>query len=103
MFLCLLYVDISCHVAAQMLLLAKVLPLAIGNRVPTDDDRWMNFIRMREIVSYLFCPKVAEDDAAYLQALISDHHTEFRHIYPGRSVIPKMHFMIHMPRLMLRY
>ena len=54
------------HIAAQMLLLAKLLPLAIGDRVPTDDDRWMNFLRMREIISYLFCPHIA-DDAAYLQ------------------------------------
>lgn len=55
------------HIAAQMLLLAKLLPLAIGDRVPTDDDRWMNFLRMREIISYIFSPHIAEDDAAYLQ------------------------------------
>ena len=128
-YICLSTLVCRVHVAAQMLLLAKLLPLAIGDRVPTDDDRWMNFLRMREIISYLFCPNVAEDDAAYLQvklvdpkqdycqtvmyqvfdlnhytsqALISDHHTEFCHIYPGESVIPKMHFMVHMPRLMLQ-
>ncbi len=100
--LCFMFTLMFCIIAAQMWFLGKLLPLAIGPKVPTDDERWVNFILMMKITGYLFSPKVKEDDAAYLQALISDHHEEFSQIYPEESVIPKMHFMIHMPRLMLQ-
>lgn len=87
--------------AAQMLLLMKLLPLIIGNHVPSDDESWQCYLLMVKIVNYLFSPSVSEDHAAYLQALISDHHSQFLQVYPGESVIPKMHNMVHMPRLMI--
>lgn len=87
--------------AAQMWLFGRVLPLLIGDRVPEDDEHWSNYLRMMEIVDRLFCSQIEDDGAAYLQSLISDHHQEFRQLYPGKSIIPKMHFMVHMPRLML--
>lgn len=85
-----------------MWLLARILPLSIGDLVPEDDERWLNFLRMLDIVDILFCPRITEDDAAYLASLISDHHEEFCYLYPSWSVIPKMHFMVHMPRLMIQ-
>ena len=60
------------------------------------------FLRMLDIVDILFCPRITEDDAAYRASLISDHHEEFCYLYPSWSVIPKMHFMVHMPRLMIQ-
>ena len=47
-----------------MWLLARVLPLAIADLVPQDDERWINFLRMMDIVDILFSPRVTEDDAA---------------------------------------
>lgn len=91
------------YIAAQMWLFGRILPLIIGHKIPADDDHWLNFLRMMEITDLLFCPTLEEDDAAYLQALISDHHQEFCHLYPDESIIPKMHFMVHMPRLMIQY
>ena len=85
-----------------MWLLARILPLVIGDLVPEEDERWLNFVRMMEIVDILFSPRVTEDDAAYLAAFVSDHHEQFRHLYPGWSIIPKMHFMVHMPPLMIK-
>ncbi len=82
-----------------MWLLGRLLPLAFGPKVPADDKRWVNFILLMKIMGYLLSPKVKEDDAAYLQALISDHHEELCRAYPEASVIPKM---VHMPRLMLQ-
>ena len=90
------------NTAAQMWLLAHILPLSIGDLVP-EDERWSNFLRMLDIIDILFCPWITEDDAAYLAFLISDHHEEFCHLYPSWSIIPKMHFMVHMPRLMIQW
>lgn len=89
------------YAAAQMLLLTRLLPLAVGDLVPCDDELWQCFLLMVEAVNYLFSPSINEDHAAYLQALISDHHSNFRQAYPNESVLPKMHNMLHMPRLML--
>ena len=88
--------------AAQLWLFARVLPLLVGRHIPDDDERWENFKRMMEIVDRLFCPKVTEDDATYIKWLINDHHHEFCRLYPEMSVIPKMHFMVHMPRLIVQ-
>ena len=85
-----------------MWLLARVLPLAIADLVPEDDERWNNFLRMMDIVDILFSPRITEDDAAYLASLINDHHEEFCSLYPNWSVIPKMHFMVHTPRFMIQ-
>ena len=85
-----------------MWLLARILPIIVGDYVPDDDDRWENFLLLMDIVDRLFCPKITEDDAMYVKWLISDHHKEFVRLYPDSSVIPKMHFMIHTPRLMLQ-
>ena len=68
-----------------------------------DDKHWHLYLQLMEIVDLLFCPKTSHDHAAYLTALISDHHSEFCQLYPGKSIIPKMHFMVHMPKLMIRY
>ncbi len=87
--------------AAQMWLFGQILPLLIGDYVPEDVESWDNFLRMMEIVDRLFCSRITEDDATYLTWLISDHHKEFCRLYPESSVIPKMHFMVHMPRLMV--
>lgn len=85
-----------------MWLLGRILPSVVGDMIPDDDEKWINFLRMMEIVDYLFCPTISEEDCAYLAALISDHHQEFTQLYPNESVIPKLHFMIHMARLILK-
>ena len=89
-------------IAAQAWLLARILPLLVGDYIPDDDEQWQNFLRMMDIVDRLFSPKISEDDATYIKWLISDHHQEFCRLYPTMSVIPKMHFMLHMPRLMVQ-
>lgn len=89
-------------VAAQMWLLGRILPLVIGDLVPDDDERWSNYLLLMDIVDLLFSPCVSKDNCAYLTTLISDHHEQFTELYPESSVIPKMHFMVHMPRLTLK-
>ena len=90
------------YVAAQMWLLGRILPLLIGDLIPDDDEHWLSFLLMLEIVDHLFSPQVTEDQAAYVACLIAEHHQDFRELYAGHSVIPKMHFMVHMPRLMIQ-
>ena len=123
-----IHTNLHLIVAAQMWLLGRILPMLVGDYVPNDDEHWQNFLRLMEIVDYLFLPKVTEnqvcvgttilhlsyddvsllypqiteDEDAYVASLISDHHSEFCELYAEHSVIPKMHFMVHMPRLTIQ-
>ena len=91
------------YIASQMWLLGRVLPLIIGDCIPDDDKHWLLFLRLMVIVDLLFAPSIPQDYVSYLSALISDHHHDFKRLYPSYSIIPKMHFMVHMPRLILKY
>ncbi len=90
-------------IAVQMWCLANHLPLIIGNLIPEDNANWQLYLTLLDITSICFSPTLSKNQIAYLQVLIEDHHTEFCKIYPACSIIPKMHFMIHMPSIMLQY
>lgn len=88
------------YLASQMNLFGHILPLLIGDLVPDDDECWELFLNLMDITDILFSPKTSDDYAAYLTTLIQEHHHDFCRVYPGHKIIPKMHFMVHMPRLM---
>ena len=56
---------------------------------------------MLEIVDILMAPELSEDDVANLATLIPDHHQQFKQLYPHASITPKMHYVVHMPRLII--
>ena len=87
-------------IASQMWLLARLLPAMVGSKVPEGDEHWKNFLLMLEVTDYLLAPRFTEDDVGYLEYIIKLHHSEFCKLYPDKSVIPKMHCIVHMPRIM---
>ena len=82
-----------------MWLLGRLLPLMIGYWVPEEDEHWLSYLLLLDIVDILFAPDISPEDISLLSVLIEDHHNEFTVIYPSNPVIPKMHFMVHMPEL----
>ena len=84
-----------------MWLLGRLLPQMVGHKVPDDDDHWINFIDLLWIVDLLLAPELTEDDAVHTATLISDHHLQFKILYPHASITPKLHYLVHMPRLIL--
>ena len=71
----------------------------VGECVPEDDDHWENFVLLLEILDFLMAPEISDDEVAHLDSLILQHHTQFSELYPEASVLPKMHYIVHMPRL----
>ena len=53
-----------------------------------------------EIVDLFLSTNTSNNDAVFLATLINEHHQEFFRLYPDKSIIPQMHFMLHMSRLM---
>lgn len=55
-----------------------------------------------EILRYVLAPEILHDEVGMLSVLIVDFLSEFVQLYPQASVIPKMHYMVHIPRLILK-
>ena len=81
----------------QMWTLGRFLPLLIGHLVEDDDDHWLNFLCLLDIIDILFARPVTADACALAEG---DNHSSFIQLYPHLSITLKMHSMIHMPRLM---
>lgn len=77
------------------------LPFLIGDYVPEDDDHWELLCILLQTMRIIFAPVVNIDQVAYLQVLIQKLLQTFRDLFPDCSIIPKMHYMVHMPRTML--
>ena len=88
--------------ASQVRLLGCIMPLIVGEHIPEDDEGWILFLKLMDIVDILFAPRMSEDYAVYVDTVINDHHNEFSKLYQDSSIIPNMHFMVHMPRLMIK-
>jgi len=89
----------SSFLAIQMWTLGRFLPLAIGHLVQEDNEFWINFLCLLDIMDIIFARSIPKNICGYLESLISDHHHEFLDLYPHVSVTMKMHSILHMPRL----
>ena len=75
--------------------LGRLLSLMIGNDVPQGDKSWSCFLLLLTIIDYVFAPSVEILD--YLKELIDTHHQLFKEVYPLSPIIPKLHYVIHIP------
>ena len=85
--------------AMQAWILCRLTPFMIGDFIPPSDDYCL---LMLEIADYLFVPIISADEAANLSVLIEEHHQTFSQLHTSSAVIPKMHYLIHMPRLIVK-
>ena len=82
--------------------LARYLPLLIGRNVAENDPHWQHYVELLGILDLTFAQVVRPDAPSYLQVTLENHLTEFRVLYPTASVIPKMHFLVHIPNFLDR-
>ena len=82
------------YVASQMWCLAHLLPLLIGDLVPPDDTKWINFLMLLTCLDYSFAPVMTDSKCDFLAMLIEDFLSDFTELYE-RRLTPKMHYMIH--------
>ena len=94
--------SVSHTVAVQMWTLGRMLPVMIGHYVPENEEHWMHYIELLDIVDLIFSPTVHPNMPGYLEVTIEENLEMFATLYGGASIIPKMHFLIHIPRLLER-
>ena len=88
-------------IAAQTWTFSTLLPLIIGDKIPHDDQLWECFLLLLEITKRCTAQVTSAASAAYVKALIDQHHREFSKCYPEKRYTPKMHYMIHFPTQLL--
>ena len=88
--------------AVEKWCLFRLLPLLIGDVVGAEDKIWQLYILGREICEIVLAPILDPAWLPYLELLISHHHTLLKDVAP-KAFIPKMHFIVHYPRLLLTF
>lgn len=83
--------------ASKLWCLFRFLPIIIGERIDVKMEEWPCLLILWNIVQICTSPAIRKDDIPYLRILIEEHHTLFKRLYPNASIIPKMHFLIHVP------
>ena len=85
-------------IASQMWTLSRLLPVMVGRYINKDDDNWLHFLQLLDIMEYTFSPTVL-----LLAVIISSNLTTYKELYPESSFIPKMHYMVHIPQYLYKY
>lgn len=77
---------------------ARLLPIMIGHRVPHGEPHWVHFLQLLDIMEIVFAPVLEENVPATLLVSIESNLRTFVTLYPTSNVIPKMHYLLHLPR-----
>lgn len=88
--------------ASEMWLLSRILPFILTDYVDTSSEHWTCFTTLLEIIAICFSQTINYTEIIYLKQLISDHLSLFKTLYDG-PIIPKQHYMVHIPSLTLKF
>ena len=83
--------------AAQARLFLRLLPFYISSFVNKDDDLYSFIIELIQIVQIIYSPLISKETIHRLKQMIENHLTQFTHLFPSKNIIPKQHYMIHIP------
>lgn len=89
------------YVTSQMITLVRLLPLMVGHLINEDDDHWMCFLTLWDICGMVLSFQSTEIDSVHLSWLVEVYLEAFRQLYNDASVIPKLHYLVHLPQQMM--
>ena len=89
------------QLASRMLVLARVLPFVIGDKIPEECEQWECYLMLLDIIEIAISLKFSKSTVSYLRILIEEHHLNSTDLYPHFNVIPNMHYMVHYPSQIL--
>jgi hypothetical protein len=82
--------------ASKMWCLGLFLPVLIGEWVPEDQWQYRTVLILQAILDIIMALVTNLDNAMYLRELIDEHQQQFRECYLSASIIPKLHYMVHL-------
>ena len=87
--------------SSQAMLLIRILPFLIAEKVPENDDGWQCFLLLCQICQILLSPRMSGFFCANLVQLIKQHHSSFFALYGSKHYTAKFHYLVHYPRQIL--
>ena len=85
--------------AAQSRLFLRLLPFILSSLIDEDDHYYELLKELIAIVQIIFSPVVSLDTVNLLKVLIAKHLSQFKDKFPDVNIIPKQHYMIHIPTM----
>ena len=82
--------------------LLHILPLILG-RLLSGDEHYHCLLQLHDICAIVFSPLISHDQVPYLRILVKDYLMTFTDLYPERPLTPKFHYLVHLPRIIIRY
>ena len=73
------------------------MPIAIGSIIPKNDAKWVNFIKLLQIQQLCTSPITTETTIESLTICIACHNYGYQEVYPDASLLPQMHYLVHLP------
>ena len=86
--------------AAEMLCLVRYFGLMVGDLIPENDEYWILYKHLWQIIDIMIAPKFIKDDMKILENLIQKHNALYIHLF-GR-LKPKFHLLSHYPKILLK-
>ena len=76
--------------------------MMIGHKVPNENPHWLHYLEILDIMDLLFSPIERPETPGYLEVLLQQNLESFTTLYPDHNILPKMHFLLHMPRYLAK-
>ena len=87
--------------ASQARLFMRLLPFYLAPYIDSEDQFYQFLIHLLEIVQITYSPAIKKATIPALKKMIFDHLTQFKQLFPDCNIIPKQHYLIHIPRSIL--
>lgn len=88
--------------ASERWCLFLLLPFIIGHHIPEGSMHWELYVLCREIIDIILAPSIKKSVLHYLYIIIGHFLSLFHSLFPGK-VTPKLHYLIHYPRLIKQF
>ena len=85
--------------AAQVRLFLRLLPFILSSLVDEGDVFYNLLTELIAIVQIVFSPVISVDTINILRVLIAEHLSGFKEKFPNINIIPKQHYLIHIPTM----
>lgn len=85
--------------ASQKWCLFRLLPQIFASSIPEGNKHWEVYLLLREVVDLVLADELPAESLSYLELKIQQFLRAFVACYPSAKLIPKLHYMIHYPRM----
>jgi len=89
--------------ASQKLELLLILPQLLNLDAVVNSAAWDVYLKLRMCMDYILSPVLEKDSLPFLAGLIDSYIKEFKENFGEEKLIPKHHYMMHIPSLMEKF